>query len=110
MNKLGLLMGVTVIALLAAGCSGSRDTRIVQQTTMYTTMDSTALVYTDPASASPIQDHPLRWGGFLFYPAGVAFDYLLNRPFYFVASLWPGLFGYTSEDTMVNAQRQSVFR
>lgn len=110
MNKRGLLIGVAVIALLVAGCSGSRDTKIVQQTTMYTTMDSTALVYTDPASASPIQDHPLRWMGFMIHPVGVTLDYLVNRPAYYIASLWPGLFGYTSEDAMINAQRNSVFR
>lgn len=103
-------MGVAVIALLMAGCSGSKETRIVQQTTMYSTMDSTALVYTDPAAASAIQDHPLRWAGFIIQPFGVAGDYLVNRPLYFIASLWPGLFGYTNEDAMVSAQRQSVFR
>jgi hypothetical protein len=110
MNKLGLLMGVAVLALLAAGCAGSRDTKLVAQTTMYSTMDSTAQVYTDPSSASSIQDHPLRWMAFVIHPAGVAVDYLVNRPVYFVASLWPGLFGYTDEDAMVSAQRRTVFR
>jgi hypothetical protein len=110
MNKLGMLLGMAAIALVAAGCSGSRDTKIVQQTTMYSTMDSTALVYTDPAAASPVQDHPLRWFGFVVHPFGVGLDYLVNRPVYFIASLWPGLFGYTNEDAMVSAQRQTVFR
>jgi hypothetical protein len=110
MNKLGMLAGLAVVTMLVAGCAGSKETKIVQQTTMYSTMDSTALVYTDPAAASAIQDHPLRWAAFVIHPFGVVGDYLVNRPLYFIASLAPGIFGYTSEDAMISEQRVSAFR
>ena len=110
MSKLVMLAGLAVVTMLASGCAGSKETKIVQQTTMYSTMDSTALVYTDPAAASAIQDHPLRWAAFVIHPFGVVGDYLVNRPLYFIASLAPGIFGYTSEDAMISEQRVSAFR
>ncbi|HKW85845.1 MAG TPA: hypothetical protein VJM82_02130 [Nitrospiraceae bacterium] len=109
MGKLGILAGLAVVvALLAGGCAGSQIT-YTQTTSIYSTMDSTSLVYTNPRAASPANDHPLRWMAFLLNPVGVAMDYGVNRPVYFVGSLFPGLFGYTSEDAMVSSQRWSLF-
>jgi hypothetical protein len=99
---------VLVLALLAVGCTTSRDIQ-VSQTTIYSSMESTALVYTDPESTSPIDDHPLRWVGFWMSPFANVFDYLVNRPFYTIASMRPGLFGYTSEDAMLHSQRPRAY-
>lgn len=102
MKWLGLL---AIPALfLTVGCSTSQEIR-VSQTTVYSSMESTALVYTDPEATSPVDDHPLRWIGFLTSPAANVFDYLVNRPLYSLASMRPGLFGYTSEDAMLHSQR-----
>ena len=108
MGKLGILAGLAVVvALLLGGCAGQQVT-YSQATSIYATMDSTSLVYTNPRAASPVNDHPLRWMAFLLNPVGVVMDYGVNRPVYFVASLFPGLFGYTSEDAMVVSQRWTL--
>ncbi|MBM4125086.1 MAG: hypothetical protein FJ246_09080 [Nitrospira sp.] len=105
------LVGLVMVAILvSAGCTGNRELQVVQQSTMYSSMDSTALVYSDTGAAALLQDHPLRWIGFALHPIGVAVDYAFNRPFYNLASTWPGLFGFTSEDAMVHAQRTGVMR
>lgn len=108
MRDLRILAGLAVVvALLLGGCAGQQVT-YTQATSIYATMDSTSLVYTNPRAASPVNDHPLRWGGFILNPLGVALDYFVNRPIYFVTSLAPGVFGYTSEDAMVDAQRWTL--
>ncbi|MEW6544608.1 MAG: hypothetical protein AB1411_13505 [Nitrospirota bacterium] len=98
------------VGLLLTGCSSTQQGYIPQQTTMYSSMDSTALVYTSPATASPLEDHPLRLLAFGMYPAGVAADYAVVRPIYTVTSWLPGLFGYTGEDAMIHSQRRTAFR
>jgi hypothetical protein len=75
---------------------------------MYSSMDSTALVYTDPAAASPLYDHPYRWISWLVYPAGAALDYGLNRPFYDLADSAPSMSGFTSEDATLHSLRYSI--
>jgi hypothetical protein len=110
MNRWKLIGLVMVAALVSAGCAGSQDIQVGPQATMYSSMDATALVYSDPAAAAFLNDHPLRWIAFAAYPGGVAIDYLANRPLYSLASKVPGLFGYTNEDAMLDAQRLSIRR
>lgn len=110
MNGWKLIGLVMVVALVSVGCAGNRELQAPQQSTMYSSMDSTALVYSDTGAAAILQDHPLRWLGFALHPVGVAMDYALNRPFYNVASSLPGLFGFTSEDAMIHAQRVGMTR
>jgi hypothetical protein len=98
---LGLLM---ILALVATGCSKTTEVK-TSQTTIYSSMESTALVYTDPEGTSAIDDHPLRWVGFWLSPLANGFDYIWNRPWYALASTKPNLFGYTSEDAMLQSQR-----
>jgi hypothetical protein len=100
-----------MLAMVAGGCGtmpqqGEADREFMPATSIYNILDSTALVYSDPAAGSPINDHPLRWFTFLVYPMGQAGDYVLNRPIYAIASGAPYLFGYTGEDNMVDAQRR----
>jgi len=111
MRELKILAGMAVlVSLLSAGCAGGQDIQVGPQATMYSSMDATALVYSDPAAAAFLNDHPLRWTAFVTYPAAVVGDYVVNRPFYSLASKMPGLFGYTSEDAMLDAQRLSIRR
>lgn len=95
---------VLTVALLAGGCAGNRDMQ-VQPMSTYSSMDATALVYTDPAALSPLSDHPLRWLAFVMHPVGTLLDYAINRPLYGLASSAPTLFGFTSEDAMLDSQR-----
>ncbi len=105
----------TIAALLVAGligCAGTRDQTVdadgnyVTPTSIYSTMDSTSLVYTDFAAGSPLNDNPWRWLAFLLHPVGQALDYGVNRPVYSLTSHMPYLFGYTPEDAMVDSQRR----
>jgi hypothetical protein len=64
------------------------------------------LVYTDVAAGAAPNDNPWRWTGFLLHPVGVAIDYGVNRPIYKLTSKMPYLFGYTSEDSMLDSQRR----
>ncbi len=110
----GTVTGIGVLMLLVAtGCStthqqsaGTNDREYVPPTSIYNILDSTALVYSTPAAGSAINDHPLRWLGFLTHPLGHAFDYGLNRPIYRVGGSSPYLHGYTAEDSMLDSQRQ----
>jgi hypothetical protein len=40
------------------------------------------------------------------HPLGVGIDYGVNRSFYTLSSKIPYLFGYTSEDSMLDSQRR----
>jgi len=82
---------------------GDRDYR--PPASIYSVMDSTALVYTDPVAGSPINDNVFRWTAFILHPIGVALDYGFNRPLYKLSSSMPYLFGYNSEDAMLDSQR-----
>jgi hypothetical protein len=107
------VVGFVVLALVATGCSttrqhaaGADDTEYTPPTSIYNILDSTALVYSDPAAGSPINDHLLRWFAFAMHPIGQALDHGINRPIYNLASGYAYLSGYTAEDNMVNAQRR----
>jgi hypothetical protein len=107
-------VGFMMLALVAAGCSTTYQqgpSVVVKEeytppTSIYNILDSTALVYSDPAAGSAVNDHPLRWLGFVTHPIGHAFDYVINRLIYTVGSSSPYLLGYTAEDSMLDAQRR----
>lgn len=99
---------ILILALVATGCTKTTEVR-TNQTTIYSSMESTALVYTDPEGTSALDDHPLRWVGFWMSPFANAFDYIWNRQWYNLASTRPNLFGYTSEDAMLHSQRPSAY-
>ncbi|MBX3237571.1 MAG: hypothetical protein KF814_15585 [Nitrospiraceae bacterium] len=97
--------------LLTTGCASTQQPAMNDQSynapvSIYSAMDSTSLVYTDPAAAAPVGDNPYRWMGFILHPVGQFFDYTVNRPLYTLSSINPRLFGYTSEDAMVDSQRR----
>jgi hypothetical protein len=101
-----------LLLLALAGCTANRQTvdangDYIAPASIYSVMDSTSLVYTDVAAGAPLNDNPLRWTAFVLHPFGQAFDYGINRPiFYGVSSKAPYLFGYTSEDSMLDNQRR----
>lgn len=105
----GMLFLVT-----AAGCAENRQQQALADAeggytapaSIYSVMDPTSLVYTDVAAGAAPSDNPWRWTGFALHPAGVALDYAINRPIYSLTSRLPYLFGYTSEDAMLDAQRR----
>ncbi len=98
----------------AAGCAGNHqqqtsadaDGSYTPPASIYSVMDPTSLIYTDVAAGATPSDNPWRWSGFLLHPLGVAMDYGLNRPIYTLTSKMPYLFGYTSEDSMLDSQRR----
>jgi hypothetical protein len=107
----GLAWSLLVLVILVTGCSSTRqgvtaDQDYVAPLSIYSVMDATSMVYTDPKAAAPANDNPYRWLGFLLHPVGQLVDYTINRPLYALASMAPYLFGYTAEDAMVDAQRR----
>jgi hypothetical protein len=106
-------LAVVLFAALASGCgtthqqtASADDREYTPPTSIYNILDSTALVYSDPAAGAAVNDNPFRWLSFILHPIGQALDYGFNRPFYALASAFPYLFGYTAEDVMVDAQRR----
>lgn len=105
-------LAVVILAVLTSGCAATHQTASADDkeyappTSIYNILDSTAMVYSDPAAGSPVNDNPFRWLGFILHPIGQAFDYGINRPLYTLASWFPYLSGYTAEDAMVDAQRR----
>lgn len=107
-------LGVMMVAVLLAGCGTTRqqdamsagEREYTPPTSIYNILDSTALVYSDPAAGAAINDSPFRWVGFILHPIGQAFDYAINRPLYTLASWFPYAMGYTGEDSMLDAQRR----
>ena len=111
MRVMSWVIGIAMLAMVVGGCGtmqqqGESEREYLPPTSIYNILDSTALVYSDPAAGSPINDHPLRWLAFLVHPMGQATDYVLNRPIYTIAGGVPYVFGYTAEDNMVDAQRR----
>lgn len=108
------VLGVMMVAVLLAGCGTTRQQDAMSSgekeynppTSIYNILDSTALVYSDPAAGAAINDSPFRWLAFVLHPIGQALDYTINRPFYTLASWFPTAFGYTAEDSMLDAQRR----
>jgi hypothetical protein len=113
MRTTALAIGILLLAT-AVGCAEYRqqqaaadaDRGYTAPASIYSVMDPTSLVYTDVAAGAAPNDNPWRWAGFLLNPPGVALDYGLNRQFYWVPSKMPYLFGYTSEDSMLDSQRR----
>jgi hypothetical protein len=113
MRTTTLALGILLLAT-TVGCAGNReqqamadaDTGYTPPVSIYSVMDPTSLVYTNVAAGASPSDNPWRWTGFLLHPLGVVTDYGLNRPFYAITSKMPYLFGYTSEDSMVDSQRR----
>jgi hypothetical protein len=106
-------MGILLLAT-AVGCAGNSQQQEMADAaggytapaSIYSVMDPTSLVYTDVAAGAAPSDNPWRWTGFFLHPLGVAFDYGVNRPIYALTSKMPYLFGYTSEDSMLDSQRR----
>jgi hypothetical protein len=113
MRTTALALGILLLAT-AVGCAENRqqqasadaDGGYSPPASIYSVMDPTSLVYTDVAAGAAPSDNPWRWTGFLLHPVGVALDYGLNRPIYTLTSKLPYLFGYTSEDAMLDSQRR----
>ena len=113
MRTTALALGILLLAT-AVGCAGNQqqqasddaDGGYTAPASIYSVMDPTSLVYTDVAAGAAPSDNPWRWAGFLLHPVGVALDYGLNRPIYTLTSQMPYLFGYTSEDSMLDSQRR----
>ena len=97
--------------VLTTGCSSTNQMVTQDQDynaplSIYSAMDSTSLVYSDPMAASQANDNPFRWAGFILHPVGLLVDYTVNRPLYAIAGHAPYLFGYTAEDSMIDSQRR----
>lgn len=113
MRTTALALGIILLAT-AVGCAGNREQQSLADAdggytapaSIYSVMDPTSLVYTDVAAGGSPSDNPWRWTGFLLHPIGVAADYAINRPMYVLPRLMPYLFGYTSEDSMLDSQRK----
>ena len=113
MRTTALAVGMLLLAT-ASGCAGNHQQQTLADAdgsytppgSIYSVMDPTSLIYTDVAAGATPSDNPWRWTGFLFHPLGVAMDYGLNRPIYTLTSKMPYLFGYTSEDSMLDSQRR----
>ncbi len=111
MRITAVALGILLLATIS--CSGNRQNQMVEAdggfaapASIYSVMDPTSLVYTDVAAGATPSDNPWRWTGFLLHPLGQALDYGVNRPIYTLSSHLPYLFGYTSEDAMLDAQRR----
>jgi hypothetical protein len=110
--KTTVLVGGTVLLMMMFGCAGNRQQTVdangeyVAPASIYSVMDSTSLVYTDVAAGAALNDNPLRWVALALHPVGQALDYGVNRPIYTLGSRMPYLFGYTSEDSMLDNQRR----
>jgi hypothetical protein len=113
MRTTALAVGILLL-VTAVGCAENRqqqaaadaDGGYTPPASIYSVMDPTSLVYTDVAGGAAPSDNPWRWTGFLLHPVGVALDYGLNRPIYKLTSQMPYLFGYTTEDSMLDSQRR----
>jgi hypothetical protein len=106
-------VGIAMLTMVAAGCAttgqqgaNDSDKEYAAPPSIYSILDATAMVYTDPAAGSTINDHPLRWLGFLGQPFGHALDYGINRPIYTLGGSIPYLFGYTAEDATQDSLRR----
>jgi len=117
MRGMSWAMGIAMLLMVATGCATTNqqvanesenygEKEYTPPTSIFSILDATALVYTDPAGGSTVNDHPLRWIGFLGHPIGHAFDYGINRPMYTLGGSNSYLFGYTAEDAMQNSLRR----
>lgn len=111
MPTIRLLLGMMLMVVwLAGGCASTAsnlETQPGQQVGGAWPLDSLAYIYSDPVTASPLNDNEWRWAGFILNPVGVVLDYLVNRPLYALGSSNSSLFGFTPEDYTLDAQRPS---
>jgi hypothetical protein len=113
MRTTALALGILLLAT-AVGCAGNHqeqsmadaDGSYAPPASIYSVMDPTSLIYSDVAAGAAAYDNPWRWAGFLLHPLGVGIDYGINRSIYTLTSKMPYLFGYTSEDSMLDSQRR----
>jgi hypothetical protein len=107
MKSMPMIGLVALVVVLAAGCAPRQESQVklTQGGGMYSALDATAQVYSNPRAQAPVDDDPWRWLGVAMHPVGVVLDYAINRPIYTLASMFPGLFGYTSEDVLIESQR-----
>ncbi len=106
MRAVRLLAALTVgLALIISGCARFHHGQPKEPHTIYSSLDATALVYSDPTVAAAVDDHPFRWVSFVLYPFGVAADYIVNRPFYRLAAQSPATSGYSAEDAQLDLER-----
>jgi hypothetical protein len=113
MKSMQLVGLVALVVILAAGCSTQREGpgKLAQSGGgMYSALDATAQVYSNPRAQAPVEDNVWRYAAYALHPAGVVLDYAINRPIYWLASAFPYLFGYTDEDVLVDSQRQRFNR
>ena len=80
MKATSLAIGMVMLAVVTAGCGttpqqGAGDREYTPPTSIHNILDSTALVYSDPAAGSAVNDNPYRWLGFILHPVGQALDY-----------------------------------
>jgi hypothetical protein len=112
MNSRSLVMVMmALVVMLASGCASSSGqdmapTRGDGGLGMYSALDATAQVYSNPMAQAPVEDNLWRYIGFVMHPFGVMLDYTVNRPFYALASSFPTVFGYTSEDALNDSRRR----
>ncbi|MSR25378.1 MAG: hypothetical protein EXR96_09940 [Nitrospiraceae bacterium] len=108
MKSMQLVGLVALMVILAAGCSTQREgsIKLAQGGGMYSALDATAQVYSNPRAQAPVEDSVWRYAAYALHPAGGVLDYAINRPIYALASAFPYLFGYTSEDEFVSSQFQ----
>jgi hypothetical protein len=104
----GLVTAFLVVLVLVAGCATQPDMKAAQMASTYWPLDYAAATYSDPVAVNPVNDNMWRWFAYALHPLGVALDYAVNRPLYTLASHAPGIFGYTSEDAALHANRANV--
>lgn len=104
----GLVMVLLFAVVMVTGCATQPDMKAAQTASTYWPLDYAAATYSDPVAVSPVNDNIWRWLAFALHPLGVAMDYAFNRPLYTLISYAPGVFGYTSEDAGLHANRANV--
>jgi len=94
MMRARVLIVLLLIGAVAAGCAGSQLK--ARKDNAWSDLPQALPDRYDPNPGS--YGHPLRAAGFALHPVGVALDYVLVRPFYFLAGLAPEWFGLTAGD------------
>ena len=108
------VIGIMMLAIVAAGCSTTHQQgasavakeEYTPPTSIYNILDSTALVYSDPAAGSAVNDHPFAGSGLLHTRSAMLSTMGSIVRCIQLASGFPYLSGYTAEDNMVDAQRR----
>ena len=109
MRMSNLCLCFLAVLVLISGCASQYDMKAAQSASNYWPLDHAAATYADPVAVAPMNDNIWRLIAYVVHPVGVALDYAVNRPAYTLVSIWPGLFGYTSEDAGLHSQRASLF-